>query len=102
MFQLVDKDENGYISFHEFLDLLVIFIKGSVDDKLKLIFSIYDAERKGTMTLAEFSVMIRSLVDLSNAHIEPSNIKATVQDMITSMKLQRPVNYLINFFFCNF
>ena len=37
MFDLVDKDQNGTISFHEFLDLLVIFSKGSAEDKLKLL-----------------------------------------------------------------
>lgn len=30
MFDLVDKDNNGYISFREFLDMMVIFAKGIV------------------------------------------------------------------------
>lgn len=28
MFSLADKDSNGYISFREFLDILVVFMKG--------------------------------------------------------------------------
>lgn len=28
MFSLADKDGNGYLSFREFLDILVIFMKG--------------------------------------------------------------------------
>ena len=28
MFEVVDKDKNGYISFREFLDMIVIFSKG--------------------------------------------------------------------------
>lgn len=28
MFELVDKDNNGYISFREFLDMLIIFAQG--------------------------------------------------------------------------
>ena len=28
MFEVVDKDQNGYISFREFLDMIVIFYKG--------------------------------------------------------------------------
>ena len=34
MFSLADKDGNGYLSFREFLDILVVFMKGEgmVDD----------------------------------------------------------------------
>jgi dual oxidase len=28
MFKIVDKDDNGFISFREFLDMIVIFSKG--------------------------------------------------------------------------
>ena len=28
MFSLADKDGNGYLSFREFLDILVVFMKG--------------------------------------------------------------------------
>ena len=61
MFELVDKDHNGFISFHEFLDLLVIFSQGTVEEKLSLIFSIYDTQQKGSMSLIEFKTMIRYL-----------------------------------------
>lgn len=30
MFSLADKDGNGYLSFREFLDILVVFMKGSL------------------------------------------------------------------------
>ena len=30
MFNLIDKDGNGYISFREFLDVMVIFSKGEL------------------------------------------------------------------------
>ena len=31
MFDLVDKDRNGYLSFREFLDVIVIFAKGMLN-----------------------------------------------------------------------
>lgn len=34
MFALVDKDENGYISFREFLDMITIFAKGMLSSFL--------------------------------------------------------------------
>lgn len=33
MFSLADKDGNGYLSFQEFLDVLVIFMKGQLIQK---------------------------------------------------------------------
>ena len=59
MFELVDKDKNGSISFREFLDLMVIFHHGSAEQKLEFIFNIYDTRRHGCMTIPEFTVMIR-------------------------------------------
>lgn len=35
MFTLADKDGNGYLSFQEFLDVIVIFMKGEGDDGVK-------------------------------------------------------------------
>ncbi len=32
MFTLADKDGNGYLSFQEFLDVIVIFMKGKMHD----------------------------------------------------------------------
>lgn len=31
MFTLADKDGNGYLSFQEFLDVMVIFMKGTLE-----------------------------------------------------------------------
>lgn len=53
MFILIDRDHNGFISFREFLDMLIIFSKGSADDKMKLMFDMYDASRTGTLTADE-------------------------------------------------
>lgn len=53
MFDLIDRDHNGFISFREFLDMLIIFSKGSPDDKMKLMFDMYDISRSGTLTAEE-------------------------------------------------
>lgn len=41
MFTLADKDGNGYLSFQEFLDVIVIFMKGKTHDfkRLQLLFT---------------------------------------------------------------
>ncbi|XP_023933585.1 dual oxidase-like [Lingula anatina] len=59
MFNMVDKDGNGYISFREFLDVLVLLSKGSEDDKMRLMFDMYDLDGGGTMDRGEFTALLR-------------------------------------------
>lgn len=59
MFGLIDKDNNGRISFHEFLDLLVILSHGTAEEKLQLLFNMYDTRQEGKMSMPEFVTMIR-------------------------------------------
>ncbi|CAL1297932.1 unnamed protein product [Larinioides sclopetarius] len=58
MFALIDADGNGYISFREFLNVIVIFAKGSPEDKTKLMFDMYDIDHSGKLSRLEFSDMI--------------------------------------------
>lgn len=59
IFYLVDKDRNGFISFREFVDMLVIFLKGSAEEKMKLMFDMYDINGTGRLKREEFSNMLR-------------------------------------------
>lgn len=42
------KDDDGRISFQEFLDIVVLFSKGRTEDKLRIIFDMCDHDRNGT------------------------------------------------------
>lgn len=66
IFNLVDKDKNGFISFREFVDMLVIFLKGSAEEKMKLMFDMYDINGTGRLKREEFSAMLRYIFKLSN------------------------------------
>ena len=59
MFAVVDMDKNGYISFREFLNMLVVFAKGRPEDKVKLMFDMYDIDQVGKLSRKDFSDMIR-------------------------------------------
>lgn len=59
MFAVVDQDRNGYISFREFLDMMVVFAKGSAEDKVKLMFNMYDIDQVGKLSRMDFLEMIR-------------------------------------------
>ncbi|XP_054706944.1 dual oxidase 2-like [Uloborus diversus] len=84
MFALIDADGNGYISFREFLNVIVIFAKGSPEDKIKLMFDMYDIDRSGKLSRHEFSDMIRSMLELANQSLSSSQLDELTEAMFPS------------------
>lgn len=81
MFALVDYDNNGYISFREFLDMIIIFAKGSATDKMKLMFDMYDIDHSGKLTRDEFDDMIKSLLELANQSLSQDKLNHLISSM---------------------
>lgn len=65
MFNCIDKDANGRISFQEFLDMVVKFSRGRPEDKLRIVFDMCDHSGKGVIEKSELVRMLRSLVDIA-------------------------------------
>ncbi|XP_070687320.1 dual oxidase 1 [Pempheris klunzingeri] len=82
MFTLADKDGNGYLSFQEFLDVMVIFMKGSPEEKSKLMFSMNDIGGTGFLSKEEFSRMLRSLIEISNGALSKSQAEDGIKAMM--------------------
>lgn len=55
----MDKDKNGFISFREFVDMLVIFLNGTAEQKMKFMFDMHDINGTGRLKREEFSNMLR-------------------------------------------
>ncbi|ODN05836.1 Dual oxidase 1, partial [Orchesella cincta] len=89
MFNLVDRDNNGFISFREFLDMLIIFSKGTAEDKMKLMFDMYDISRTGYLSTDEFKAMIRSLVEASKYEVSSDDVELAVRSMLEQCGLKR-------------
>ncbi|XP_046845729.1 dual oxidase 2-like isoform X2 [Xenia sp. Carnegie-2017] len=81
MFDLVDKDRNGYLSFREFLDVIVIFAKGTPDEKLRLFFDMYDVSGNQALGRDEFKGMIKSFMELVNADVESDQLDTLTDSM---------------------
>ncbi|XP_078388337.1 dual oxidase 2-like [Cetorhinus maximus] len=81
MFLLADKDGNGYLSFREFLDILIIFMKGSSEEKSKLMFQMYDVDGNGFLSKEEFSILLRSFIEISNNCLS----KAQAEEVMDSL-----------------
>ena len=59
MFHLMDKDKNGFITVTEFWNFMVIFAKGSEEEKAKLLFKIYDLSETGSISSQDLSHLIK-------------------------------------------
>ncbi|XP_066132664.1 dual oxidase 2 isoform X1 [Saccopteryx bilineata] len=88
MFSLADKDGNGYLSFREFLDILVIFMKGSPEDKSRLMFTMYDLDANGFLSKEEFFTMMRSFIEISNNCLSKAQLAEVVESMFRESGFQ--------------
>jgi len=89
MFALVDKDKNGFISFREFVDMLIIFAKGTADDKAKLMFDMYDIDATGQLTPEEFKNMIMSLMENVRDDVEQHDVQRAIDTILSSEGLAK-------------
>lgn len=89
MFNCVDKDSDGNISFQEFLDTVVMFSKGKPEDKLRIVFDMCDHESKGLIEKNELVDVLRSLVDIAKTKsVNEDGINLVIQGMFESVGLQ--------------
>ncbi|GFS70288.1 dual oxidase [Nephila pilipes] len=82
MFNCVDKDKDGRISFQEFLDTVVLFSRGKTEDKLRIVFDMCDDDGNGVIDKRELTQMLRSLVDIAKTD---SLDETQVMDLIHGM-----------------
>jgi len=64
VFGSFDKKDKGFIDFRQFLTTLSAQLKGSFDEKLEWLFSLYDTDHSGYITRANLLEMITSIHDL--------------------------------------
>ena len=88
MFQLIDQDGNGFVSFREFLDMIVIFAKGSPEDKIKLMFDMYDVDRRGVLDRPSFRKMLKAMMELVNTQVSGDQMDQLIESMFTSAGFQ--------------
>ena len=88
MFQLIDQDGNGFVSFREFLDMIVIFAKGSPEDKIKLMFDMYDVDKSGQLDRSEFKKMLKAMMEMVNAQVSPDQMDQLIESMFTAAGFQ--------------
>lgn len=89
MFNIVDKDSDGRISFQEFLDTVVLFSRGKTEDKLRIIFDMCDNDRNGVIDKLELSEMLRSLVEIARTtSLSDDHVTELIEGMFQDAGLQ--------------
>ncbi|KAK2834504.1 hypothetical protein Q7C36_015205 [Tachysurus vachellii] len=82
MFSLADKDGNGYLSFQEFFDVLVIFMKGTPEEKSKLLFSMHDIKGEGFLSKEDFCSLLRSFLEISSNVLSKNQAEEAIAAML--------------------
>uniref|UniRef100_A0A182J634 EF-hand domain-containing protein n=2 Tax=Anopheles atroparvus TaxID=41427 RepID=A0A182J634_ANOAO len=64
VFNSIDLDRNGSLSFEEFVANLSILLRGTVDEKLQWTFSLYDINGDGCITKEEMKEIVTAIYEL--------------------------------------
>mmetsp|Transcript_17541 Transcript_17541/g.34237 ORF Transcript_17541/g.34237 Transcript_17541/m.34237 type:complete len:755 (+) Transcript_17541:30-2294(+) len=62
LFAVFDTKKNGVIDYEEFIEGIVTYGRGSTEDKLKMLFNMYDLTGDNAVSPVELSTMLHSLV----------------------------------------
>lgn len=65
MFLFYDQNEDGVISFEEFVCALSVLVKGGHNEKLKYVFDGYDLDKKGYLVYKDFHDMFKAYFNVS-------------------------------------
>eukprot|EP00741_Cyanophora_paradoxa_P021310 tig00021348_g20570.t1 len=75
LFSLFDSNDDKRIDFAEFLSVLSVFCpKGSMEEKMKLSFKIYDFDGDGCITRDELLAMLQACLSENRLRLTPSQI----------------------------
>lgn len=64
MFNTLDSDNSGIVSFEEFVQGLSILSRGTLEEKLRWTFSLYDINGDGYITREEMTDIVTAIYEL--------------------------------------
>ncbi|KAM7239171.1 hypothetical protein CapIbe_010691 [Capra ibex] len=71
LFNAFDADGNGAIRFEDFVVGLSVLLRGTVHEKLKWAFNLYDINKDGYITKEEMLAIMKSIYDMMGRHTYP-------------------------------
>ncbi|XP_046386252.1 Kv channel-interacting protein 4-like [Ischnura elegans] len=67
VFKTLDQDNSGLLSFEDFVHALSVLSRGSVEEKLRWAFALYDVDGDGKITKEEMAGVVSAVYDLMGA-----------------------------------
>ncbi|XP_071449444.1 calsenilin-like [Hetaerina americana] len=64
VFKTLDQDNSGLLSFEDFVHALSVLSRGSVEEKLRWAFALYDVDGDGKITKEEMAGVVSAVYDL--------------------------------------
>jgi dual oxidase len=92
MFRMADADNSGFVTFRELLDLMIIFNKGSAEEKLRLMFDLYDIDNSGSLEKEEFTRMTKALLEMVNTSMTTERVNDMISGLFAARGFQQKDN----------
>ncbi|CCF58531.1 hypothetical protein KAFR_0E03800 [Kazachstania africana CBS 2517] len=77
LFDVFDKDNNGYIDFEEFITVLSVTSRGTLEEKLVWAFKLYDLNHDGFITFDEMLTIVNSVYKTMGSMVKLPEDEAT-------------------------
>ncbi|CAG0921865.1 unnamed protein product, partial [Notodromas monacha] len=78
----VKHQDSNYVNFEEYLKVLSLLSRGSMQDKVTWVFRLYDLNGDGRITRAEMSEVVHSIYDLLGNATVPHVSESAVRDHV--------------------
>ncbi|XP_054005252.1 Kv channel-interacting protein 1, partial [Hylaeus anthracinus] len=85
VFNTLDQDHSGILSFEDFVTGLSILSRGSIDEKLRWTFSLYDINGDGCITREEMTDIVTAVYELMGKFADPNLDHQGVREKVDRM-----------------
>ncbi|XP_011687680.1 PREDICTED: Kv channel-interacting protein 4 isoform X1 [Wasmannia auropunctata] len=85
VFNTLDQDHSGLLSFEDFVTGLSILSRGSIDEKLRWTFSLYDINGDGCITREEMTDIVTAVYELMGKFSDPNLDHEGVREKVDRM-----------------
>eukprot|EP00095_Tigriopus_kingsejongensis_P010694 maker-scaffold261_size233860-snap-gene-1.29 protein:Tk10694 transcript:maker-scaffold261_size233860-snap-gene-1.29-mRNA-1 annotation:"hypothetical protein TcasGA2_TC000296" len=92
VFSTLDRNDSGVITFQDFVVGLSILIRGTLEEKLRWTFSLYDQDRDGVISREEMEDVVGSVFDLMGRTGDPVAEEAIVAERVDQIFQKMDLN----------